>query len=208
MPKLRRGANRFVALQVPDSDDESKPTFQLAAPTFAGQHAPADDGTESHRQSGVGAASPDAAAACGGPIPGAAPGAAPGGLVLGGGGLDLAAVAEELLQSSASRPLTLAEAAWDFSGLADSAGAAKAKLEADVREAEERQRVQEARLAAAEADKAMLRERLDRSGMSHKQRERYGFSVRAGEDSNSKLAAKAAKRAAAAKRRNAAKHAY
>ena len=66
----------------------------------------------------------------------------------------------------------------------------------------------EARLAEAESDKVLLREKAQRSGLSHNQRARRRDQSVRSEDAGEKLDAKVAKRDLAQKRRNRAKGAY
>ena len=122
------------------------------------------------------------------------------------GSLSLASLAEDLL--STSKALPAQHAAWDFSGLTNTATEATVALAAEVKGMEDRQRVAEARLAVAETDRALLREKEERSSLSHAQRVRRRDQSSRGEDSSDKLSSKVAKREQAQKRRNKAKGAY
>ena len=199
--------NRFAALLVADSDDEdAAPAFSLAPSILsaAGGRAVAAAGFAASPGSIFdGAAGAGVAASLQSAAPYAAPVMAPRAAEL-----DLAAVTAELHATAVGRELTAAEAAWDFSGLSSTAADAAQRVAREVADVESRQLVAEARLAALESDKLLLREKLDRGELSHRQRARRGDGIARGEDFVSKLSAKTAKRNAAAKRRNAAKHAY
>lgn len=209
-PAAAGGANRFAALLGADSDDDDKPAFSLAPPILR-----VGAGDSKRTDGATGDAAPAAAAVYGGgAIPGAgflptvaAPGRATPALS-GAAELDLAAVTAELVATAAGREATVTEAAWDFSGLSTTAADAAQRVARDVADVEARQLVAEARLAALESDKRLLREKLDRGDLTHRQRARRGDGIVRGEDFHSKLGVKSAKRNAAARRRNAAKHSY
>ena len=219
MPKQSRRTNMFASLPTLDSDDDEKAVFQLGTSILGARRPRADIGSGDAART-VGPLAPAAAAVSATSVIAAAAAAtlrsSSATLLLdsvaasasAAPSLDLAAVTDELLSTAAARPATVAEAAWDFSGLSSTAEDATRKLAADTAETEARQRMTEARLAAMESDKLLLREKLDRTDMTSKQRARKGQSVRLGEDVNGKLRVKAAKSAAAKKMRNAAKNLY
>lgn len=182
--------NFFAAL-----DDDDAPKFALAPSMLLGGGASVGagpDAASARPASDVGASSSSSAAA---PTSSSSSSSAL--------SMDLATMASEILGEAARLPAPAAAAAWDFSGLADTAAAEAAR---SSREVEDRQRAHEARLAALASDEALLRERMGgRSDMARGAKKRKADAAGRGEAHGGRLESKVFKRAQSAKARNKAK---
>lgn len=201
----RRKANFFGVLG--DDDDEAS-AFRLAAPSLlavpAAGYAPAaapppadNDGSDSD-DLGVGSGAPP-------PPP---PPTARAWTSL-SGGVDLGTLAAEIGAQAAALPLPASAAAWDFSGIAATASAeAQRSTDDAAAAATDAQLLHEARMAALESDRGLMRDRLARADISKRNRRRVLDGVGRGEDHGTRLGSKVFKREEKSSRRNKAKHAW
>jgi hypothetical protein len=109
--------------------------------------------------------------------------------------VDLSSITNSIINAESRLPMSSAESAWDFSGLATSAEEEKKR---DEELMQNRKRVFEATLAARHAsDRMFITEKLQKSVRKR---------VEAGMNFDGKLSTKLAKRLESQKRRNSVKH--
>ena len=200
MPKPS-SKNFFAALESDDENDQ-RPSFALG-PSILARAVPLQGTAEQFSRDD------EAESATGSKLPYALPqpleGSSTSLLNTKHNDLDLAAVTAELDATAAGIGPS---AAWDFSGLTSSTLDAAQVAARDAARLVEAQLVAEARIAALESDKTLLRERLDRTEQSRRQRQRRGAGLQKAEAASGKLLVKAGKKEAALRRRNVAKHTY
>lgn len=194
--------NYFAAL---DSDDETNtPKLQLGPSIFQRVASGGDVSLDSltAQSSSSSAASESAAAVSSSSINATSSGAsAP------AAGLDLASVANELFEESKNVAATAAEAAWDFTGLASTAGDRTLEEKAEMEAMEAKQKIFENHIARLQdSDKQFLVEKMNRTEMSYKQRARKVAELERGRDFADKTSSKFARKKSRTNLRNKVKH--